>query len=173
MKNIRYHYLIRIAVALLVGSFFLFQCKRNTGKTEDVATEAPPSEQPPTDNTETAPPETINLDSIADLLQHSGEKIWPKTIPVEVPPLQAGKITGVASSQALEADSWSVMYQGITLRHLEEYEAALKQAGFKTALFKIDNDGSLSAEKGELVVACFMDVKGAALTVTKRKPFHR
>lgn len=172
MKNIHYCYFL--AGSLLLCSLLLFQCKRNTSKTEDIAAEAPPVEQPPADDTtETASQETVNLDSIADLLHHSGEKTWPKNIPAEVPPLQAGKITGVASSQAPEADSWSVMYQGITIRHLEDYEVALRQAGFKTALFKIDNDGNLSAEKGDLVVACFMDVKGAALTVTKRKPFHR
>ncbi len=171
MKTICYRYLL--AGSLLLCSLFLFECKRNTDKTKDVAAEAPPVEQPTADSTNTAPQQTVNLDSIANLLHHTGEKTWPKTIPAEVPPLQGGKITGVASSQAPEADSWSVMYQGITIRHLEDYEAALKQAGFKTALFTFDNEGSVSAQKGDLTVACFIDGKGSALTVSRKKPFHR
>ena len=44
-----------------------------------------------------------------------------------------------------------------------------KKAGFKTALFKMDDGGSVSGEKGKLQVACFITGSEAALTASVRK----
>ncbi len=94
---------------------------------------------------------------------------WPKDMPKEVPVLQGGAISSTAVSQAFEGDTWSVYYEGLTVKMLEDYETALRNAGFKTALFRLDEGGSVSGEKDKLTVSCFIAGDNGALTVFRRK----
>lgn len=102
-------------------------------------------------------------------INYGGDAEWPADMPKDVPKWTAGKIKGTASSQAPEADSWTVYLENVNIGQIEAYEAELKKAGFKTALFKMDDGGSVSGEKGKLQVACFLGGSEGALTASVRK----
>jgi hypothetical protein len=94
---------------------------------------------------------------------------WPENMPKEVPQPKTGKIISVVSSNAFEGNSWSVYYEGWTIKTIEDYEAQLKKEGYKTALFKIDEGGSVSGEKEKLTVSCFLSENTGAITVFQKK----
>ncbi len=148
----------------------LFQCKRASDKTAEQTAET---------IIETASGEKVDIDQEGDKISiktdegqlsvKAGEKSWPKDMPKDVPVLSGGQITNTATSQAPEADTWSLVYEGLTTKHLEDYETALKNAGYKTALFRMGDGASVSGEKGKLTVACFIGDGDGALTVSRRK----
>lgn len=102
-------------------------------------------------------------------INFGGDAEWPADMPKEVPKWTLGKIKGNTSAQSPEADTWTVYLDNVNIGQVEAYEAELKKAGFKTALFKMDDGGSVSGEKGKLQVACFITGSEAALTASVRK----
>jgi hypothetical protein len=94
---------------------------------------------------------------------------WPDDMPKEVPQIKEGKITSVVKSTAPEGASWTVYYEGLNVSTLESYETQLKRAGFKTALFKMDDGGSVSGEKGKVTVSCFFTGGTVVLTAFQAK----
>lgn len=94
---------------------------------------------------------------------------WPDDMPKDVPPIKEGKITSVVKSTAPEGASWTVYYEGLNVSTLESYETQLKKAGFKTALFKMDDGGSVSGEKGKVTVSCFLTAGNIVLTAFQAK----
>lgn len=94
---------------------------------------------------------------------------WPENMPTGVPQPKSGKISSVVSSSAFEGNSWTVYYEEWTYKAVEDYEAQLKKEGYKTALFKMDEGGSVSGEKDKLTVSCFLSGNTGALTVFQKK----
>lgn len=102
-------------------------------------------------------------------INFGGDAEWPADMPKDVPKWTLSKIKGNTTAQAPEADTWTVYLENVNIGQVEAYEAELKKAGFKTALFKMDDGGSVSGEKGKLQVACFITGSEAALTASVRK----
>ncbi|HRK83300.1 MAG TPA: hypothetical protein PLZ12_17790 [Saprospiraceae bacterium] len=102
-------------------------------------------------------------------INFGGDADWPADMPKDVPKWTLGKIKGNTTAKAPEADTWTVYLENVNIGQIEAYEAELKKAGFKTAIFKMDDGGSVSGEKGKLQVACFMAGSDAALTASVRK----
>ena len=160
------------AVALLaVGSLFFFNCKRAAEKAphkmvETLVEEVAGQEE---EVVQTGEKPTFMMGENTSLSAYS-TNTWPEDIPTEVPKLDKLKITDTAKSESIESESWTVFFEGFSAGILDAYDAELKKAGFKTALFKLDDDGgSVTGEKGKLTVSCMAGADGTMLSVVRRK----
>lgn len=95
---------------------------------------------------------------------------WPSGIPAGVPKPKEGKILRTSTTQATEADNWTVVYEDISTDMLDSYEAELKKAGFKTMIMKMGDAGTVTGEKAPLIVSLIIGKKGEAiLSVVSQK----
>lgn len=94
---------------------------------------------------------------------------WPADIPADVPPVKNLKIAGTATNSGPDAESWTVIMEGADAKFLDDYKKKLDKAGFKTAMFTMDGGGSVSGEKGKLVVSAILSDTQLILSVQQKK----
>lgn len=165
--SIRRIWIVALAFAI---PLFLLQCKRASEKSAEKTAES---------IIETATGQKADVDQDGEKLTvkteegevryDASEKTWPADMPAEVPKINGLKITATAKSESLESESWTVYLEGANAGILDAYDAELKKAGFKTAIFKLDDSGSVSGEKGKLTVSCISGEGNTILSVVKRK----
>ena len=89
------------------------------------------------------------------------QREWPAAAPTVVPKFTYGQIQAVMYHEADGKKTWSVHFVEIQDGALEGYAAALKAAGFKTMKIAAGGGGSVTAEKGDMIVSMMMgDSKG-------------
>ena len=89
-----------------------------------------------------------------------GEHSWPSDMPGDVPKFEEGKIQRTTSSDSPDLKAWGVYFEGVNTPSLDAYEKELKSAGFKTAIFKMGDNGNVTGEKEKLVVSATQGEEG-------------
>ena len=95
-----------------------------------------------------------------------GQHKWPSDIPNDVPEFKDGKIERVATSNGPDYQGWSVFFQNVEMAALDSYDQALKNAGFETMSFKMAEGGSVSGQKGSLIVSCMFNKEEGGFMLT-------
>jgi hypothetical protein len=103
--------------------------------------------------------------SVIDEGQHS----WPSNIPNIVPELGAGEIERVTTTTGPDYKGWSIYYQGVDASALDSYDKALKKAGFETMTVKLGEGGTVSGEKGNIIVSCIFNNEGMFLVSVQER----
>lgn len=167
MKNSIFYLLIFLSAIALS----LTNCKRAAEKSSEATAEAiiETATGSEVDIEQEGKKISIKTDEGDVNINYGGDAEWPANMPKDVPKWTLGKIKGTTTAVSPEADTWTVYLENVNIGQIEAYEAELKKAGFKTAIFKMDDGGSVSGEKGKLQVACFMTGADAALTASVRK----
>lgn len=152
MKNVSK---IRTAIGcmFLLGIFTLISCKQAAEKQGEKMMENV-LEQSTGEKTDVDMDEgkvTIESDSMK-LVIETGAKTWPDAAPNEVPKFTWGNIIHTTVSEADGTKSWGVHLEGVPMDALDKYDAELKKAGFKTMKFTAGKGGSVTSEKGNLIV---------------------
>lgn len=94
---------------------------------------------------------TIETDSMKTVIE-TGAKVWPETIPSEVPVFTWGKVIHTTTSEIGETKAWGVHFEIVPMDALDRYDTELKKTGFKTTKFSMGKGGSVTGEKGKLLV---------------------
>lgn len=84
---------------------------------------------------------------------------WPKDIPADVPEFKYGSIHHTTSSEDNGSKGWGVFYEDVRLDAIDKYDAELKKNGFKTTKMTMPKGGSITAEKGKIIVTAIISEK--------------
>lgn len=168
MKNLAFRLFV-LSVAILF-TWGMQACKSPSEKTSEEAAEKA---------MELATGKNIEIDKKGGdvTIEGGGERIvmsetereWPSAIPGYIPKLEGLKIVRVTESTMNEAHTWNVMYEGATVDKIDEYNAALKAAGFETTSFKTPQGGNVSGQRGNMLVSCIVSEKTCMVSVQERK----
>ncbi len=112
-------------------------------------------------------------DKSAEITTESGKvhidanmKSWPSEIPEDVPKFTQGSIDGVTFSNMNDVQAWTLVIKDMPVSALSDYDKVLRDKGFKTVTTMFgDKGGSITAEKGNLVVSLMGGEGKAALSV--------
>ena len=97
-------------------------------------------------------------------------RTWPKEIPTDVPEFKEGKIVNVSTQVMDEGKNWTLLFEEIPDKALNDYEAILKKNGFKVSSIAMGGTNAhLTAEKGELFVVVMGGDGMASLSVGTNK----
>jgi hypothetical protein len=159
-----------VLFSCLIMMLGIFACKQSTKESQVEAAEQKIKE-------ETGKDVDIKQEGQNVTLEMDGEKItvneggttWPSEIPASIPKLENLKIKKVMRTNDNEMDAWSIIYEGTSVDRLDQYDAALKAAGFKTMKIKTPKGGQTSGEKGSFMVSCTISEEASMLSVQKRK----
>ena len=78
---------------------------------------------------------------------------WPDEIPNDVPEFKDGKIVNISTRVIEESKNWSLLFEDVGDKALNDYEAKLKENGFKVSSITMGGDNAhITAEKDEMVV---------------------
>lgn len=103
------------------------------------------------------------------VVMNQGENVWPADIPGEVPEFKGPAIQRVTQTDMNDALTWNIIYEGAATSNLQTYNAALKAAGFKTALMQMPQGGTVTGEKGDLLVSLMVSEKTCMVSVQRKK----
>ncbi len=103
------------------------------------------------------------------VVMNQGENVWPADIPGEVPEFKGPAIQRVTRTDMNDALTWNIIYEGAAGSNLQTYNAALKEAGFKTALMQMPQGGSVTGEKDDLLVSLMVSEKTCMVSVQRKK----
>lgn len=93
-------------------------------------------------------------------------RTWPKEIPNDVPEFKEGNIVNVSTQVMDEGKNWTLLFEDISDKALNEYEATLKKNGFKVSSITMGGTNAhLTAEKGDLIVIVMGGEGMASLSV--------
>lgn len=100
---------------------------------------------------------------------NTAENKWPDGIPGDVPEFAFGKITAVTTTETDEVYGWGVNFQDVPKDAVEKYAALLKEKGFQTTKLIMDEGGTVTGEKGNLIVSLISgdDMTHLSIQVTK------
>lgn len=107
---------------------------------------------------------TIEGDSMKAVIETKANT-WPVQAPAEVPVFNIGKITHVTSSEYDDVKAWGILFEGVDINSIEKYQTQLKSAGFKTSKFIMGDGGSLTGEKGKILVTVTIGDKQAHVSI--------
>lgn len=141
-------YLLPLAMCMVM----LYSCGSNAGEeASEALIEASTGQKVEIDKKgEKVEIEMEGTKAVIDEGQHS----WPTDIPSIVPEFKSGKIERVTTSTGPDYKGWNVYYKGADASLLDDYEKALKKAGFETMSIKVGEGGTISGQKGNLIVSC-------------------
>lgn len=114
----------------------------------------------------------ISIESEEGKFEMKVEKAeWPVNMPAGVLPLAGGKLQGVTSMQAEDGQSWTVVYNDVNAQIVNNYEAALKRAGYNVSKVSMGVASAISAEKDNILISLVLnDESTAILNVTQNNP---
>jgi hypothetical protein len=158
-----------IILALVPGTF-LTSCKCSREKTQESMIEK---------TLENATGEKTDVDINKDKVTIQGENYkteinntggkWSDEIPDDVPEFTWGTIQHSTVSEAEGTKTYGLYFKDVDPEVLEKYDAALKKNGFKTMKMTMDKGGTITAEKGKIIVTAIASEKGAHVSVQIRK----
>jgi hypothetical protein len=158
-----------VALALLSGNFFT-SCTCSSKKTEESMMER---------TLENATGEKTDVDIKNDKVTIEGENYkteinnaggkWSDEIPDDVPEFTYGTIEHSTVSVAEGTKTFGLFYKGVDPSVLDKYDAALKKNGFKTMKMTMEKGGTITAEKGKIIVTAIASEKGTHVSVQLRK----
>ncbi len=97
-------------------------------------------------------------------------RTWPKEIPRDVPEFKDGKIVNVSSQIVKEGKNWTLLFEEVDDKTLNEYEAKLKKNGFKVNSITMGGTNAhVTGEKGDLFVVVMGGDGMASLSVGTEK----
>ncbi len=95
---------------------------------------------------------------------------WPNEIPNDVPEFTDGKIVNVSTQEVKEGKNWTVLFEDVDDKALNEYEAKLKKSGFKVSSITMGGTNAhITGEKGDLFVIVMGGDGMASLSVGTNK----
>lgn len=111
---------------------------------------------------------TIEGDNYKTELNTGGNK-WPGEIPEDVPEFTYGVIDGTTTTETDEVHGWGINFRDVPKDAVEKYNTALKEKGFKTMKVIMDEGGSVTGEKGNIIVSLISgeDMTHVSVQVTK------
>jgi len=100
---------------------------------------------------------------------NTAENKWPEGIPKDVPEFDFGKIKGITITETDEVYGWGINFQDVPKDAVEKYAALLKEKGFQTTKLIMDEGGTVTGEKGNLIVSLISgdDMTHLSIQVTK------
>ena len=97
-------------------------------------------------------------------------RTWPKEIPNDVPEFNEGKIVNVSTQVVKEGKNWTLLFEDIPDKALDDYETKLRNKGFKVSSITMgESKAHLTAEKGDLIVIVMGGEGMASLSVGTNK----
>jgi len=95
---------------------------------------------------------------------------WPDAIPNEVPEFKEGKIVNVSTQFVDNNKNWTLLYEDIPDKALNNYEAKLRKNGFKVSSITMGGTNAhVTGEKGDLIVIVMGGDGMASLSVGTNK----
>jgi len=95
---------------------------------------------------------TIESDNYSAKINTQGDT-WPSEIPDDVPEFTYGTIQGITTTDVEGAHGWGMNYRDVAAGAIEKYNSDLKQKGFKTVKVIMDEGGSVTGEKDNIIVS--------------------
>ena len=170
MKNSSKTWIGAVIILALVSGNFFTSCKCSREKTQETMMEKA---------LENASGEKTDVDINKDKVTIQGEKYkteinnaggkWSDEIPDDVPEFKYGTIKNSTVSEAEGTKTYGYFFTGVDKDVLDTYDAALKKNGFKTVKMTMDEGGTITAEKGKIIVTAVASEKGAHVSVQIRK----
>jgi hypothetical protein len=158
-----------IILALASGSL-ITSCKCSSEKTQEKMME---------EALENASGEKTDVDINKDKVTIEGENYkaelntkggkWSDEIPDDVPEFTWGTIEHSTVSEAEGTKTYGLFYKDVDTAVLDKYDAALKKNGFKTMKMTMDKGGTITAEKGKIIVTAVVSDNGAHIGVQIRR----
>jgi hypothetical protein len=96
-------------------------------------------------------------------------KGWPEGIPDDVPEFKYGSINHTTSSEENGIKGWGVFYKEVKLDALDKYDAELKKNGFETMKMAMPKGGTITAEKGKIIVTAMISEEISQVGVQVRE----
>jgi hypothetical protein len=104
------------------------------------------------------------------LMSNVDDKKWPSGIPEEVPEFSFGSVEQVISHDMDDGKMWTMMVEKVPADVLTKYQKELKKNGFTCNMVSHNNEeGMLSAEKGDINVAVMAGEGSASVSVAIEK----
>ena len=95
---------------------------------------------------------------------------WPNEIPNDVPEFKDGKIINVSTQVVKEGKNWTLLFEDIDDKALNDYETKLKKNGFKVSSITMgEAKAHLTGEKDDLFVIVMGGEGMASLSVGTNK----
>ena len=95
---------------------------------------------------------------------------WPDAIPNDVPEFKDGKIVNVSTQVVKEGKNWTLLFEEVDNKALNEYETKLKKSGFKVNSITMGGTNAhITGEKGDLFVIVMGGDGMASLSVGTNK----
>lgn len=95
---------------------------------------------------------------------------WPKEIPNDVPEFKDGKIVNVSTQVVDDGKNWTLLFEEVDDKALNEYESILKKNGFKVSSITMGGTNAhVTGEKGDLFVIIMGGDGMASLSVGTNK----
>jgi len=111
---------------------------------------------------------TIEGENYKTEINNTGGK-WSDEIPDDVPEFTWGTIQHTTVSEAEGTKTYGMYFKDVDPDVLEKYDASLKKNGFKTIKMTMDKGGTITAEKGKIIVTAIATDNGAHVSVQIRK----
>ncbi len=97
-------------------------------------------------------------------------RTWPNEIPNDVPEFKDGKIVNVSTQVVDEGKNWTLLFEDVDDKALNDYETKLKKNGFKVSSITMgEAKAHLTGEKGDLFVIVMGGEGMASLSVGTNK----
>lgn len=169
MKSFR---IITWAGLLLAAGLAAFSaCKRESDKAAESVTEAvlESATGKDVDVEKEGEKITIETEGTKSVIDESARS-WPDDLPAGVPRIEGDiQIIRVTQTDSPELKAWSVYFEKLGKGILDDYNKELKSAGFKTMIIKMGEGGSVTGEKGNVVVTLASGDEVNVLNVHERK----
>ncbi|MBX2926650.1 MAG: hypothetical protein KF852_02340 [Saprospiraceae bacterium] len=141
------------AIVIAAVTFSLSSCKRASEKTAEALIEKATGHKASIDKDGKSV--TFETDE-GKVTYKAGEKTLPDNFPKEAPAFPKNKITNSTYGETPEGQFWVIYYEGVNAEVLDKYLADLKDAGYKTSFFKMDEGGTVSGEKDNFIISCMI-----------------
>lgn len=157
-----------ITLLLAISVMFMFDsCKKSAEKTGEKLMETAIGNDADVDMDDEKI--TIKTDQ-GTFTSDATVRTWPKEIPNDVPEFNEGKIVNVSTQVVDEGKNWTLLFEDIPDKALNDYENKLKKNGFKVSSITMgEAKAHLTAEKGELFVVVMGGEGMASLSVGTNK----
>lgn len=145
--NLKQVFVLLLAVSVM---FVLDSCKKASEKTGEKMIETAIGNNADVDmNDEKI---TIKTDE-GTFTSDATASSWPDAIPNDVPEFKDGKIINVSTQVVKEGKNWTILFEEVDDKALNDYEAKLKKNGFKVSSITMGGTNAhVTGEKGDLIV---------------------
>jgi hypothetical protein len=141
-------------LCFFLSSLLLVSCHGNKQKTQEKIME---------EAIESSTGQKTNADIDGDKVTIEGENYkaelnakggkWSDEIPKDVPEFNFGTINHSTVSEAEGTKTWAYILKGVSQESLGKYDALLKKNGFETVKMSMGKGGSITGEKGNIIIS--------------------